>query len=113
VFVLETPIDCRESVKPALYFGDEHVVLLAARANSRYRSTCSRVTVGHPARKSSIVKPVLRSSSKIRTGTRVPRKHGVPCIRCGSTDTISLMRVLASPFRHLQHTMTLTGAAMG
>src|SRR5450432_3516158 len=65
-------------------------------ASSRYSSTTCRETVGQPARKSSIVKPLLRSSSRRWTGTRVPRKQGAPCIKSGSTVTISLMRAFFS-----------------
>lgn len=32
--------------------------MIRSCASARYRSTCSRVTVGHPARNSSIVKPL-------------------------------------------------------
>src|ERR1035437_9282700 len=59
---------------------------------SRYPSTSSRETVGQPAKNSLSVKPLFRSSSRRRTGTRVPQKQGVPCIRSGSTETISLRR---------------------
>src|ERR1035441_614828 len=63
-------------------------------ASSRYPSTNSLETVGHPAKNSSIVKPLFKSSRRRRTGTRVPRKQGVPCINFGSTETISLRRAL-------------------
>src|SRR5688572_988433 len=47
-------------------------------AVSNKATTCSCVTVGNPARKSSIVSPASRYSKSVCTGTRVPVKTGVP-----------------------------------
>src|SRR5208283_4694877 len=47
---------------------------------------CWRVTVGKPARKSSIVSPASRYSKRVWTGTRVPAKTGAPPMMSGEMD---------------------------
>src|SRR5438876_5482370 len=47
-------------------------------AVSSTATTCSRVTVGKPSKKSSIVSPASRYSKRVWTGTRVPPNTGVP-----------------------------------
>ncbi|SLM49428.1 protein of unknown function [Nitrospira japonica] len=47
-------------------------------ASSRKAITCSRVTVGNPSRKSSMVCPPSKYSMRVWTGTRVSRNTGVP-----------------------------------
>ena len=47
--------------------------------------TCSRFTVGNPARKLSMESPACRQSSSVWPGTRVPAKQGVPPITSAST----------------------------
>ena len=49
--------------------------------------TCSRVMGGWSLMNSSIVSPPSRKSIRLWTGTRVPRKHGVPLMRRGFTQT--------------------------
>src|SRR5436190_8930058 len=52
-------------------------------AVSSTATTCSRVTVGKPSKKSSIVSPASRYSKRVCTGTRVPANTGVPPIISG------------------------------
>lgn len=70
---------CEPSVD-ALIEEDSHEVLASMRAlaSSRNAITWSRVTVGNPCRKSSIVSPPSKYSISVWTGTRVPAKTGVP-----------------------------------
>src|SRR6185369_9977209 len=56
-----------------------------ARENLSTSNTCSRETVGKFSKNSSIDTPASRLPSKASTGTRVPRKTGVPPRISGST----------------------------
>lgn len=65
---------------------------------------CSRVTEGKSARKTSKPSPASRWSSRLRAGTRVPAKQGVPLMISGSMTTMSLLFMPAAysgaPRRH-------------
>src|SRR5688500_9716381 len=64
-----------------------------SRAISSTPSACSRVTDGYCRRNSSSESPCDRYSKRMRTGTRVPVKHGEPPIISGSM----LMGVMTPP----------------
>lgn len=80
----------RQSPIDALVEQDSHDALATSSsfASSRRPITWSRVTVGKPSRKSSMVSPASRYSSTVWTGTRVPANTGVPPITSGLQDMI-------------------------
>lgn len=60
----------------------------------RKAMTCSRATEGKPARNASIVSPAATQSSRVCTGTRVPRKTAAPPITSESRLTTDVFMAL-------------------
>ena len=58
----------------------------SSEASARTARTSSRLRLGHDSKISSRLSPSARLSNKTATGTRVPRKHGVPPMISGSVE---------------------------
>src|SRR5207245_4866362 len=76
----------------ALVSEDAHSRIWLLAKSSTVR-TCCRVTLGYSFRNWSMVSPPSRKSIRLCTGTRVPRKQGVPLRRCGLTHIASSNRL--------------------
>src|SRR5260370_28232745 len=79
---LVTDEDVNHSWVDTCVYEDAHTSCSIVRVwpSSRNAWTCSRDIEGYTARNSSMVSPVSRKSISVWTGTRVPVKHGVPCM---------------------------------